>query len=49
VLQPGEPEARDAVALLSERYAQYAARPPAGPVLAVGVTRWSGWSAARGG
>jgi len=49
VLEPGEPEARDAVALLCDRYAQYAERPPAGPVLAVGVTRWSGWSATRGG
>ena len=49
VLEPGEPAARDAVALLCERYAQYAERPPAGPVLAVAVSRWSGWSAARGG
>jgi PPOX class probable F420-dependent enzyme len=49
VLEPGEPAARDAVALLCDRYAQYAERPPAGPVLAVGVTRWSGWSATRGG
>jgi len=49
VLRPQEPEGRDAVALLRERYAQYARRPPAGPVLAVDVTRWSGWSATGGG
>ena len=33
------------LALLARRYAQYAASPPAGPVIAVAVTRWSGWSA----
>jgi PPOX class probable F420-dependent enzyme len=32
-----------AVALLRERYAQYCETPPAGPVLAVDVRRWSGW------
>ena len=46
VLEPEEPRARDAVALLVERYAQYRAAPPRGPVLAVAVERWSGWSAA---
>ncbi|MDP9294156.1 MAG: TIGR03668 family PPOX class F420-dependent oxidoreductase, partial [Actinomycetota bacterium] len=45
VLAAGEPEARDAIALLRERYAQYRTQPPAGPVLAVDVTRWSGWHA----
>jgi len=34
-----------AVALLRERYAQYADAPPEGPVLAVDVHRWSGWHA----
>jgi PPOX class probable F420-dependent enzyme len=33
-----------AVALLCERYEQYAGRPPAGPVIEVSVERWSGWS-----
>ena len=33
------------LALLAERYAQYRAEPPAGPLLAVAVTRWSGWHA----
>lgn len=36
------PEARDA---LCARYPQYAARPPAGPALAVDVKRWVGWAA----
>jgi len=34
-----------AVALLRERYAQYATAPPDGPVLAIDVHRWSGWRA----
>ena len=46
VVEPGEPAARNAVRLLVARYAQYRATPPTGPVLAVQVTRWSGWSAA---
>jgi PPOX class probable F420-dependent enzyme len=39
-------DAREPLALLTARYAQYRASPPAGPVLAVAVERWSGWSAA---
>jgi PPOX class probable F420-dependent enzyme len=42
VLDPGEVEARTAVALLTERYPRFAAT---GEVLAVDVERWSGWSA----
>jgi PPOX class probable F420-dependent enzyme len=38
-------EADRGVALLRERYAQYRAEPPRGPVLAVAVERWSGWRA----
>jgi PPOX class probable F420-dependent enzyme len=38
-------EAERAVALLRERYEQYRAEPPRGPVLAVAVERWSGWRA----
>jgi len=45
VLTPGEAEARDAVTLLVARYSPYVERPPGGPVLAVDVQRWSGWSA----
>jgi PPOX class probable F420-dependent enzyme len=44
VLDPAETEARSALALLSARYAQYRAVPPPGPVLAVAVHRWVGWS-----
>jgi len=39
-------EAGRAVAALAAKYAQYAERPPAGPVLAVDVTAWRGWAAA---
>jgi PPOX class probable F420-dependent enzyme len=38
-------EVRRAVAVLTDKYPQYAELPPAGPVLALDVTRWSGWSA----
>jgi PPOX class probable F420-dependent enzyme len=44
VLEAGG-EAERAVALLRERYEQYRAQPPRGPVLAVAVERWSGWRA----
>jgi PPOX class probable F420-dependent enzyme len=45
VVDPGEPEAGRARALLAERYAQYRAAPPPGPVIAVAVERWTGWAA----
>lgn len=47
VLGADEAEGRDAVARLVLRYAQYRVQPPPGPVLAIDVTRWSGWSAAE--
>ena len=34
-----------AVALLCEKYPQYREQPPAGPVIAVTVRRWTGWEA----
>lgn len=34
-----------ALAALAARYPQYVERPPAGPVLALDVTSWTGWSA----
>jgi PPOX class probable F420-dependent enzyme len=43
-LEPDEPEALRALATLSERYPQ---QRPVGPVLAVDVNRWTGWSAQR--
>ena len=42
-------EAAGPLRLLAARYPQYAARPPAGPVIAVRVDRWTGWAAAAGG
>ena len=45
VLDATAPEARDALALLSDRYHQYRRQPPGGPILAIDVERWSGWSA----
>jgi PPOX class probable F420-dependent enzyme len=46
VLDPGMDEALRALDLLAGRYGQYRSARPAGPVLAVDVERWSGWSAA---
>ena len=34
--------------LLAARYPQYAAQPPAGPVIVVRVDRWTGWAATAG-
>jgi PPOX class probable F420-dependent enzyme len=45
VVEPDAPDHTDAVTLLSERYEQYRDRPPAGPAIAITVSRWSGWSA----
>jgi PPOX class probable F420-dependent enzyme len=33
------------IGLLAGRYPQYRRDPPAGPVIAIRVTRWTGWSA----
>jgi PPOX class probable F420-dependent enzyme len=38
-------EAATALRLLTARYSTYDALPPPGPVIAVNVERWSGWSA----
>jgi PPOX class probable F420-dependent enzyme len=43
ILAPGHAEA---IGALREKYEQYRARPPLGPVVAVKVERWSEWSAA---
>jgi PPOX class probable F420-dependent enzyme len=40
-----EPERSLALALLARRYPQYRDEPPPGPVIAVDVSRWSGWTA----
>ena len=43
VVEP--PAASQGLAALVERHTQYTAQPPTGPLLAVRVIRWSGWSA----
>lgn len=40
------PEVEHALALLVEKYDQYRAQRPQGPVMRIDVTRWRGWSAA---
>jgi PPOX class probable F420-dependent enzyme len=37
------------VALLAARYPQYSGQPPAGPVIAISVDRWTGWSGRTAG
>jgi PPOX class probable F420-dependent enzyme len=43
VLAPG-PGTEAPAALLAARYPQYRATPPTGPVIAISVTAWTGWS-----
>jgi hypothetical protein len=45
VLDRDAPEREDALDALAERYPQYREQRPSGPVLAIDVQRWSGWSA----
>jgi PPOX class probable F420-dependent enzyme len=47
ILDVTSPEASAAVGELTARYRQYRDEPPAGPVIAISVTRWSGWTAAE--
>lgn len=35
------------IALLADRYPQYAASPPGGPVIMIRVDRWTGWAASQ--
>ena len=44
----GQAEMAGPINLLARRYPQYRAAPPAGPVIAVTVLRWSGWAARQG-
>jgi PPOX class probable F420-dependent enzyme len=46
VLEEG-PERERGLALLVEKYEQYRAHAPTGPVIAVDVGEWRGWSAAE--
>ncbi|MDP9848439.1 TIGR03668 family PPOX class F420-dependent oxidoreductase [Streptosporangium lutulentum] len=43
IVEDGEARRR-ALARLAERYAQYRARPPQGPVILIAVESWTGWS-----
>ena len=45
VLDEG-PERDRGLALLQAKYEQYRTRPPTGPVIAVRIERWRGWSSA---
>lgn len=47
VVGPDEAEADTALDALIERYSQYREQRPDGPVIAVGVRKWSGWSASQ--
>ena len=44
VVAAGSDEHQRAVSGLINRYVAYAEQPPVGPVLAIDVWRWSGWS-----
>ncbi len=48
VLEAVEPEAQLAIDLLAERYPQHRDDRPQGPVLAIDVVHWSGWSSRQG-
>jgi len=45
---PVDPRHRRAMHALTEKYPQYRAEPPSGPVVWSTVTRWSGWAAIEG-
>ena len=47
VLDDGD-ESRRALALLTAKYPQYRREPPGGPVVAIQLAEWRGWSAATG-
>ena len=46
VLEEG-PEHERALALLRSKYEQYRSQPPPGPVIAVQIDHWQGWSSAQ--
>ncbi len=45
ILDPVSAQGEAAIDLLAARYPQYRSQRPHGPVLAIDVQRWSGWSA----
>jgi PPOX class probable F420-dependent enzyme len=48
ILDAGDERER-ALALLREKYDQYRREPPTGPVIAIGIENWRGWSATEEG
>ncbi len=44
IFEPGDDLWADPIRLLAEKYPQYREHPPEGPVVAVEVRLWSGWS-----
>lgn len=46
VIEPG-PERDRALSVLAEKYPQYRASPPAGPMVAIQVEDWRGWTASE--
>lgn len=49
ILEPGSTRHLEAATALAAKYADYRRVPIEGPVIAIGVRRWSSWSAAAGG
>jgi len=49
LVEAASPEGGRAIRLLQARYRPYEEHPPAGPVLAIEVARWSGWAATDAG
>ena len=49
ILDARSREGDEALVRLAARYPQHRRQPPPGPVLAIDVTRWTGWSAAAPG
>jgi PPOX class probable F420-dependent enzyme len=49
ITAPDQGPARAAVALLQDKYPQYRADPPDGPVIEIAVARWRGWRARADG
>ncbi len=47
ILGPNDPQRARVAALLQARYEQYRQRPPTGPAIAIGISRWSGWRASN--
>jgi PPOX class probable F420-dependent enzyme len=47
IIDLADPETAGPLAALRARYPQYDSEPPPGPMIAIAVKRWSGWSASN--